>query len=171
MTSNDDNIRDAHFIEQFEGAEAQAKNISDTIASVFIAKGEMQAAFTDEEAKYTVADTYLGKKMPWFRDGNTFWNYVDEGKIYADDHLDMDHPSLWMVALSRPDTIMCPACVYSFGVEHATEHPGMCDNCETDGHVEFQEILIRASNTIIVGNVCNECSDKHIASLKELESK
>jgi hypothetical protein len=168
MISNDD-IREAHFKEQIEGAEAQAKDISDTIAEVFINSGEMQAAFTNEEATYSVADTYLGQRMPWFRDGETFWNYVEEGKIYADEHLDFDHPSLWMVSLSKPDTLMCPACAYSYGVQHAEKYPGLCDNCNSDGNVEFQEVLIRANHTIIIGNVCNDCSDKHIASLKKLE--
>ena len=169
MTTNDD-IRDAHFKEQFEGAQAQAKDISDTIADVFTRSGEMQAAFVNDEAKYSVADTYLGKRMPWFKDSDTFWDYVEKGEIYADEHLDFDHPSMWMVSLSKPNTLMCPACAYSYGMEHAKAHPGMCDNCETDNHIEFQEILIRANHTIIVGNVCNDCSDKHIASLNELES-
>jgi hypothetical protein len=170
MTTNDD-IREAHYKEQLEGAQAQAKDISDTIAEVFTESGEMQAAFINDEATYSVADTYLGERMPWFRNGETFWSYVEEGNIFADEHLDFDHPSLWMVSLSKPNTLMCPACAYTYGLSHAKENPSKCDNCETDGHVEFQEVLIRANNTIIVGNVCNDCSDKHIASLKKLESK
>jgi hypothetical protein len=153
-TENNKELKDTFLKDQVEAASEHAENLISEVEFTMDATGDLGFS----QRLDSIEGTYIGEKVAWLF--NQEAQDRDRSKLRGCEHVDAATPSVKFIHLLRPHGVVCGACMQDFATVVTEKFPGVCDYCETDGHVNFYETLVQYGSMMIVGNLCTACGDK-----------